>query len=183
MSVRLTNAIRDGIVRRATETQNKLFIEEKKNLEQEEHDLAMKLYREALDVGALKLANKLGEKWVKFDRCLRFNCAGYDLYLRVKTPVPVPRSSDCSRLANFAGAIAIEGQNFANKKKDLDESNKRIRRAVEAMLYSCSTIKMLAQAWPEGKQFYEMYDGVSAKSAAGLPAIQVSEINKMLGLK
>ncbi len=48
------------------------------------------------------------------------------------------------------------------------------------MLKNISSISSLEKTWPEGKPHYEKYLNIA--KGAGVPAIQVAEINALLGM-
>ncbi|TGE04602.1 Nmad5 family putative nucleotide modification protein [Hymenobacter fodinae] len=175
----MTNEIRDNIARNATKQK---FTKENDAIKQEENDLALELYHSLFTPEELKLVTKLDTKWFHQDKCLRFNCGGYNLMLCIKEGVPVPYSRHCSILGNISGDLAIKAQEFANKKKDVEADQAKALRAIGSVLYSVNTIKQLKTVWPEGADFYAMYDEASAKSKGGVPAVQIDEINKLLGL-
>lgn len=178
---RLTNDIRDTIVFNATK---KSFISQNETMSKEENLLALELYNSLFDKKELTIIKKLDKKWFHYDTCLRFNCGGYDLRLCVKEGVPVPYDKGyCSRLGNINGELAEKAQVFANKKKDSEQQQQKTARTVKSLLFSVNTIKQLKTVWPEGSEFYSMYDEQSSKSIGGLPAVQIEEINSILGLK
>ncbi|MBW3374676.1 hypothetical protein KYK31_11905 [Hymenobacter norwichensis] len=172
--------MRESITNNAT---HKSFADQNDGIKQEENDLALELYKSIFTPDELKLANKLDKRWFHQDDCLRFNCGGYDLTLCVKIGVPVPYNKGyCSRLGNITGELAEKAQAFANKKNDIRDEQNKAYRAIKSLLYSVNTIKQLKSVWPEGAEFYAMYDEASAKSKGGVPAVQIDEINKLLGL-
>jgi hypothetical protein len=178
---RLTNEIRDSIIRKAlNEKFDPLYLKLKK----EEHDVAMFCYNSVFDKKIISAAKKLPKAWLRQDACLRFNAGGYNLVLRlINTSVPVPYSTDCSRLENLSGDALEKARAHANKEKDLNDEKNKTYQALRSVLYSVTTVKKLKTVWQEGSKFYSMYDEESPKSKGGLPAVQIAEINAMLGLK
>jgi hypothetical protein len=175
---RLTKEMRESIAIRASNTS---FLAEYEAIKKEEHKIGMALYEEAFDKKVRGQAARMPKHWMRQDGCLRFNCGGYDLTFTVKEAVPVPSSTHCARLANITGELAVTAQKHAEKIQDLKKRNKDAQRALLAMLHGIGSIKQLKNAWPEGAEFYSMYDIESPK--AGVPAVQIAEINSMLGLK
>lgn len=182
---RLTNEIRNEICEKAIEES---FAKKKAALKKEEAKLGMKLYKSVFKPSELAKLDSLDEKWIVRDRCLRFNCQGYDLRFNIAdkeedgVPVPVSkRDYGCRSLGNITGEIAMEAQAFANKKQDASKEEDRARRALMAVLHSVSTVKRLAEVWPEGAKFYNIY--LAEVEKTGVPAIKMQELNAMLGLK
>lgn len=174
---RLTKEIREIIARDCVKTQFQPVIDK---LKKEEAALGLKCYREAFDAPTRKLAQKLPKKWLRQDECLRFNCGGYDITFSVKEAVPVPYSTNCSRLANITGDLAAECQDFAQRLSKVKSEAETARQKLMSLLNAMNTIKSLEKAWPEGKKFYQRY--AQEKEGTGLPAVMVADINKALGL-
>jgi hypothetical protein len=182
---RLTKDIRDTIANNCALEQ---FKEQKELLIKEEHSLGMELYTHLF--GELKTANgvkilnaigKIPENWFRMDKCLRFNCDGYNLVFNVSKPVRVPNTDGfCRPLGSITGKLAEKAQAYANKKEQCNDQYKEARRALRLMLDSFGTIKQLRTGWPEGEKFYNSYsDDVTAPA---LPAVQIESVNKLLGL-
>lgn len=125
---------------------------------------------------------KIPEKWLREDACLRFNCGGYSLTLRAKKAVRVASISyGCSQLGTVTGELADRAKAHAQATEGLKRERAEGERALLALLSSVSTLAQLEKTWPEGKPFYQRF--MQARPGSNLPAVQVSEINKMLGLK
>lgn len=73
----------------------------------------------------------------------------------------------------------------ARRYADADEALKKDRSAAEGalktLLGSCSSAEMLEKTWPEGRPFYAHLLGRPSQSR--LPAVQVEEVNRLLGLQ
>lgn len=177
---RLTNEMRDAICTRAL---TKAFKKQEEDHKDQEHRIGLELYAASFDKKVLGQAKRMPEKWIRQDACLRFNCAGYDLTFSLKKPVPVPYSTHCARLGNISGALAEKAQKHAQQWQDIRKKQQETRQALRAVLFGVSTLKQLKEAWPEGKEFYAMYDITSPQSKGGVPAVQIQTVNAMLGLK
>lgn len=177
---RITNEMRNSIAHNATKN---IFDVQGKAIKQEESDLAIELYNSLFESKELGQIKKLPKKWFHYDGCLRFNCAGYDLTFCVFEAVPVPYDRGyCSRLGNITGDLAEKAQAFGSKKEGVKDEQNKTRQTIKSLLYSVNTIKQLKTVWPEGAEFYAIYDEASTKSKGGVPAVQIEEINKLLGL-
>ena len=174
---RLTNDMRESISRRCIETQ---FNKEVEKFKKEEHELGMKCYHDIFDLKIRKAAEALPQKWLRMDGCLRFNVGGYDIRFTVTPPVPVPYSTSCASLGSVSKELAEACQDFANRKKDAKDKADKARIQLSAMLSKIGTVKSLEKTWPEGRAFYKKY--LVVNDGAALPAIQVDDINKLLGL-
>jgi len=181
---RITKDLADTIAR---STVNEQFKKRADEIRKEEYAIAMELYKHAFDVpmengkNLLNAVNKVPKNWFRMDKCLRFNCEGYQLHLDVEKAVPVPYSTECRRLADITGPLAKKAQEFASKKQAARDEFDTAYRALKNMIESCGTVKKLHKTWPEGITFYGKY--LEATEGANLPAVQIKEINKMLGLK
>lgn len=177
---RLTNDLREQIIDRAMDA---TYLEKIKEFEAEENKVGLILYKSSFPKSVLDNVKKLPQEWTRKDSCLRFNCGGYDIRLSVPEPVPVPFSRDCSRIGDFS-ADSIEanlGKDFVSRKVTFDEEMRMTRRQLKTVIYNCSTIKQLKTNWPQGEKFYKIFE-TSPDIKTGLPAIQITELNKMLGL-
>ncbi|MBC3540631.1 Nmad5 family putative nucleotide modification protein [Rufibacter sediminis] len=178
---RLTNEIRDSIIGKAI---NEKFEPVLSKLKKEEHELALLCYKSIYDKKVLAAANKLPKEWTRQDGCLRFNAGGYYLtFCLIDKKVPVPYSTGCATLGSLKDEALEKARAFAEKKKDIEDQKIKARYALQAVLYSVTTINKLKTVWAEGEKFYTMYDEQSPKSKGGLPAVQIQELNEMLGLK
>lgn len=175
---RLTKTIRESIVRKAT---NEAFQKERDALLVEEHKIGLTLYKSVFDKKVLTAVNKLPKTWLRMDDCLRFNSGGMELRFDVKPAVPVPSERGyCQRLGTLTPEMADVAQAFANKKEDAVARYNRAKRELMALLDSVSTFKKLKEVWPEGADYYTTFD--VERTITNVPAVVVSEINKMLGI-
>ncbi len=175
---RLTKDMRDTIARAATSV---AFKERKEAHRKAENALALELYNSLFDSAVQKAVAKVPNNWFRQDDCLRFNCNGYDLMFRAENPLPVPYSAYCSRLGNVTGELGDRAKDHATVAEKLGSDERDAYRKVKVMLDSVSTFAQLEKAWPEGRPFYEKY--ITSRKGSNLPAVQIAEINEMLGLK
>lgn len=84
------------------------------------------------------------------------------------------------RDAGAAGALAKEVEMFDRKRKDFYEERKKAEVQLTALLKSVFSTETLAKVWPEGAKLYS--SPPLPKVMAGLPAVQIAELNKMIGL-
>lgn len=176
----LNNYTRDDIIIAAiSAAYDKKF----KAIQEEEHEVGMLLYKASFKEKVLEAVDAIPKEWLRQDSCLRFNCGGHDLRFVVKKAVPVPYSRDCNRLENFdhKSPSTILAQEFCERKRALEEERNDAKRQLKSIVYSCRTIKKLKEIWPQGDKFYSAY--MVEQGKPGLPAVQVENINKLLGLK
>lgn len=69
---------------------------------------------------------------------------------------------------------------LSGRLKDYMEDIKRVKKEVNVILSSVTTMKQLLESWPEVQPYIENLD--LPKPGASLPAVRVEELNKMLGL-
>lgn len=174
---RLTKEIRDCIANDCVRTQ---FKKTKDELTKQESLLAIECYNYVFDEKIRKQAAKMPTKWMRMDGCLMFNAGGYSVTLRVDKELPVPHATRCNRLGNIDGELADKVQDFSNKKQEANDKHKDAYRKLKAMLDSINSIKQLEKTWPEGKPFYKKY--MEVKEGSSLPAVQIEDLNKTLGL-
>jgi hypothetical protein len=175
---RITNSIRESICRKAI---NAAFKEREEAHAAQEHALGMEAYEAVIPAAERKAAAKMPENWLRMDGCLKFNANGWSVTLCVKPSVPVPQSPYCQPLGSVTGDLAERIQAHCTAIKERKEAKHRAEREMTGFLEQFRSIKQMREAWPEGEPFYAEFD-VERKSA-GVPAVRVAEINKMLGIK
>ncbi len=182
---RLTNYIRESIARSAI---NHAFDPKKEALSVTEDALACVAYAFVFSKKETDLVGKVPEYWFRLDSCLRFNVGGQSITLKLKKGLPVPygtkNGSDsgyhCHNLGVIPhGDLCDRIQAHAQALEAYKEQRRGAERQVKAMLDAVTTTGKLKEVWPEGEQFYSVYDDVAAPK---LPALRVDEINAMLGL-
>lgn len=183
---RLTRHTRDAIAYAAI---NFAFDPKEEALRQAEDKLAREAYAEVFPKKETDLIANVPENWFRIDACLKFNVGGQTIVLRtIDSGLPVPyrrKGSDyggyhCQSLGTIQpGDLCDRIQEHAQTKEKLKEERERARSQIKAMLTSVTTVKKLAEAWPEGEQFYSKY---LKREAPQVPTIRVDEINTMLGL-
>lgn len=177
---RLTNELRNDIREDAIKAS---FKKQNEKMTAEEHALGMKLYKNLFKKSELTLLEQIDKKWFNMDSCLRFNCGGFDLKFVVDPSVPVPnrQGSYCNRLGNIDDIELVEkAQAFAKRKEDFKNEIRKAERALSVVLLSVTTVKRLAEVWPEGKAYYSHF--VDEVKNTGVPMVRVEELNQMLGL-
>ncbi len=177
MSIKLSKDIRTSIAKKCLDAQFKV---ESEAMNKEESKLALKLYKSLFPAKLLKQAAEMPKDWIRYDSCLKFNCNGYSLTFNVAEAVPVPKSDYCRAIGAPAYELAEIAQDFARKKEAFKEKQQHAARALLSMLESINTTAQLEKAWIEGKPFYEKY--LENKNGATVPAVQVADVNSLLGL-
>jgi Nucleotide modification associated domain 5 len=174
----LNNYMRDQIIDEAI---NATFDPKFDKRAKTEKKIGLKLYKKIFDKKSRDALSKLDSKWFRQDSCLKFNVQGLTLVFRVGDSLPVPYSSDCRVLGVITDPdLVSEAHAFAIEKDNLDQERNASRRKLRSIIYSVRTIKQLELLWPAGKAFYEHHK--NAPGTGGVPAIQIEEINKILGL-
>lgn len=182
---KLTNWIREGIAKRAVAAS---FDPRNQMLLAAEDALAREAYTVAFTKQELAAVAKIPANWVRLDACLRFNVAGLTITLDlIGEGLPVPYKVKGSEYGGWGckplvaiphGDLADRVQAHANDKEDYKRQRRDALAKVEALLGSVSTLKQLADIWPEGAPFYS----VLSERPVLPPAIRVDEINAALGL-
>lgn len=180
VSYRLTNMDRSDIVERAMAF---TFSKMEQDLKSLEGTLARAAYESVFPATIRKQAYVMPDGWLRRDGCLRFNVVGMDIRLNLEegkeVPVPYNRQG-CGRIGTIeAGELADKIQDFLARNEKLKKERHQLRHSLSAMLGQVNTLRALAAAWPQGQSFYEC---LNKEPAIRLPALQVSEINKMIGL-
>jgi len=179
MTVRLTQDMRALIAQKAV---NESFRKQTETHAKMENAIGIECYKTVFDEATRRAVAKIPEKWLQEDACLRFNCGGFDLRLTVEKAPRVPSTGyGCRSLGSITGDLADRAQAHAQAGETLKRNKADAQRALLVMLGSVSTIGQLEKTWPEGKPFYEKY--LEARPGSNLPAIQVAEINAMLGIE
>ena len=173
---RLTKDIRDRIM--ALALQNTI-IKARTQVEEEEHELAEKLYQKYTTKEERDAVALLGDRWVKKERNLSINANGGRIALRFRTYHFCKWGYyDCLILTDKKEVEEI--REHARKKEGLKEKQDDAKIALRTLLNSVTTFKRLAEVWPEGQEYWGKV--AKAEGKAGLPAIRVEEVNAALGL-
>lgn len=179
-TVRLSNAMRDGIIDRAIDVS---FKTRKDELTSRENSLALRCYNEATPASVLKSIEVFPDKDKYFKRCseLKFNAGGYQIKLRLDKPFVVRIDLgyyDVYHIIKDAG-LSEEVRKYANDLETYKSERNKAQSALKALVYSFNTLKTLQDAWPEGNPFYKQY---LDKNNVALPTVVFDDINKTLGL-
>lgn len=200
MSTRLTNAIRDEIIKNAI-TKTK-FNERIKEKEQEGELILFKLLMEyhggeeayrKLERQVRELRTKTANirsknVYVDFglyssNRC--FNLGGRTAYMPSMGSLPEEYSSlellsPRERIVFAANHPQVEA--YFKVREEIDEletSRSKVRQEVKAMVYSVNTTKRLVEVWPESA---ELIPPANQVAKVGLPAINVASLNAAIGI-
>ena len=187
-SPRITKQIREQIVEN---TLDHTFKARKEKLVKEHAALAERAYKELYKPSLIKAMEELGEKFICKEDDIQLNMKGQRRRLNFNGNFSY-RLSDIPRVYKLMEKT--QGQNALvpsdklfdaidshfDAVKAFDTEHEKASVNLSAMLESVQTFKKLRAIWPEGEKFYDMYDVDSEKP--GVPAIFVSDLNKMLGL-
>lgn len=175
---KLTQASRERINKRAVLA---AFSERRDEFRAQEHSLGMDAYRACFPAEQLSLAASLPDGWVRRDACLRFNAEGWSAELCVDPPVPVPHSPYCRPLGSLTGELAERVKAHMQAKEQVREAARKTEAEMTGFLSQFRSFKEMREAWPEGAALYDDLD--VERTATGVPAVRVAEINKLLNLQ
>jgi len=152
-----------------------------------EDELAREAHAHIFKKSELDQISKVPANWIRLDSCLHFNVMGQRIYLRTLSDgLPVPykigeyAGYSCRELGSIeAGDLCDRIQNHAMQVEKYKTERAMASRKVLALVESVTTIKKLREIWPEGEQFYQMYE---LAQATKLPAVPVADVNAALGL-
>lgn len=201
MSTRLTNAIREEIIKAAiAKTKFNERIKEKTQegelvlfeLLMEFHggeESYRKLERQVREVKT-KVENLRGKKiytefgiFTSWD--YKFNLGGKTVGLPNMNLLPdqyssLTRLNPTERMVFSANHKLVEQYfKIQGEIDDLHKSKENVRTDVEAMVYSVNTTKRLVEVWPESA---ELIPAGSQVIKAGLPAINIDSLNAAIGI-
>lgn len=175
LTTHMRNVIRDRAVAAAF---NPRFAANKER----EAEVGRRLYDAVFPADVRAAAAAFPEKeWIRLDSCLRFNVGGLRMVFKVDPGLPVPWGGyGCHELGVITKQELIDlARACSDDKEALQSEQARASNALGAMLRSVSTIKKLAEVWPEGREFYASFEDAVSPI---LPAIVVADVNAMLGL-
>lgn len=182
---KLTNSTREAIARAAIAF---AFDPKEKALAKAEDALAREAHALLFPKKIIDAAKSLPAGWTRKISSLNYNVGGQKIELKASESLHVPAldksNNDAGRSYYIVGAIQPGDlcdriQGHAQTKEKLRDEKKIAQRQIEAMLAKVTTVKKLAEAWPEGEPFYSKY---LDQPAPQVPALRVDEINAMLGL-
>lgn len=177
---RFNKSDREGIVARATEA---AFKDRSAAIKAEEHALGIACYEHLFDAKMRKQAAAMPKGWLADDRCLKitFGFRRATLWL-IGDGVRVPSARyGCSSLGTIEDqALNDRFTALETAKDELKADAAKATANLTAMLDRFSSFNALAEAWPEGREFYAH---LTPKESAPLPAVQIEAINEMLGIK
>lgn len=187
-TLRLNKTDREEILNRAlSDVRNKIG-KEREEAKKEERQIAELAYdlvfSKELRMAVAKV-EKLRSGFMRHDNCLRFSFRGMQTTLKLgdnHPGLPVPMSGGyCSNLGSITDETLIaRWQAHEGNKKGIEERVVQARQVLWALLARSKTLAELEDSWPEGKPFYSL---LQPKEKAQLPAVQVDEVNRLLGLK
>lgn len=166
-----------GIARRAIAARLK---PEADSLAKAEDALGRKCWKAVHSQDAVKWAAKAPDGWLRLDKCLRFNCGGWNVLLTLIEGVPVPYSSGCSRQGVIPDDMTAEVKEFVQKRDDFQKHRKTLESDLYRTILSCGSFKRLLDNWPEGREYYAAHLVISEGPRS--LAVPFSELNAKLGL-
>ena len=175
---RLTNADRDGVVKRAMDH---TFGTRAQMLSAEEHRIGMAAYEIAVPKVERQAVANLSERWLRTDGCLWFRFDFRQVVLNVSPQVVVPsRHHYCEDLGLVSDAELIGAyEKLEADRQVLKADRERAEVSLKALVCRFQSLRQLREAWPEGEAFYAH---LKPREDAMVPAVQIEDLNKMLGL-
>lgn len=150
-----------------------------KALAAEESSLGMDCYRSLLDPAVIRAVNRTPPGWIIEVTDLRFSFgAGQRYNFIVAKPVRVPERHNALGVVKDA-KLNQRFLDLTSAKDELTAERKALNASLGALLDRFYTLKQLQEAWPEGAK---LYAHLQPRKTAPVPAIQVSALNKALGL-
>jgi len=129
----------------------------------------------------LKTMQKLPASFLYRQGRMRTNIGGqrHDVFLSEQKPMSYESNNSCL-VFEADNPVAIAWLKASDKVKDMADQRKAMSREVNAVLESVQTFKKLWEVWPQSKSILEKFE--EKPSIAILPAVQVTRLNKVLGL-
>lgn len=184
MSTRLTNALRDEIVRAALEHR---FKKDEAAYKKARTALADALYKHTF-AAAERTAKRLPEGWLVQYNTIEIEHPDYGSWQgRVNHHLELSRSrlmpsSYSSRTVKVGKGHPLYDQAtaLADQYTALQDAKKELRNKLKSLVYTFTTTKKLLEAWPEGKKFIPK--SATAPTMALVPVQLASEVNELLGI-
>lgn len=192
---RLTNAIRDKIIKNAT---TKALTEANAKLEQLRNDFTTGLLAFAvgdkleqlqgiqsqietlIDSVPEQFKYNSASEYVNKDRLLRLNIAGLAVDWTLDESHVFPYTSYRDRFAIPHGHELVNTWNEYEKQREFVQSRTdTVQVNVKAMVYSATTVKKLIELWPE---CVELLPATIDKPVVNLPSVKVEELNSLIGI-
>ena len=184
---RLTNDIREHIGRAAIKA---AFDPRGEELAKAEDALCREAFAFCYTADEIKKAKALPDYWLRRDPCLRFVANGMRITLcTLADHHLIPYASKRTGRGGYdchADHGAIADQDLADRivaharaKESLREERDNAERKLMSLINRFSTVKKLADAWPEGAPFYQRY---LENPDALPPAVRFDDVNAALGI-
>lgn len=174
-TMRLTIGMRNAITRRAVDA---AYAQREEELNRLGEALAVEAIAATMtkaELDAIDALVAISPRWLTESDYISFNAEGYRIDIRTTKMLIVPADD---KPFPVTGVLSQKMRDFANRLETIRTEKKKHFKELQALLNTCSTIKALEIAWPEGKPFYQQYQG----DKPALPAVQFTDINKALGL-
>lgn len=147
----------------------------------QEAALAERCWAAVLPENERRLAESLPDGWIRRDKCLCFNAAGWRVILNHPTGLVIPSGVGfCKEIGALPAELGKEVQAFIQRKEQAKERRREAERELLQSIRGARTWKRLAEAWPEGKPFFEGF--LAAATGSRALAIPFTKINETLGL-
>ncbi len=178
-SPRITKSMREGIVKNALEH---TFGKAEEKIKEDFRKLADKAYNEKYSKAQQKLMVELGEEFLAKNDRIFVNIRGERHALSMSEERLTDRQSNWHDKAFVpSNKLSDDIYDLLQEKDTLKEKMNQADIQLSAMLETVVSFKKLRAVWPQGEKFFDMYD-VDSESKPGVPAVVITELNKVLGL-
>lgn len=172
---RLNNDHRERIERAAVAD---TFDKEQAELKAQEYALFDRIYNWAVPEAERELLAKVAEHWLIRRQHFNVNAAGWRIQFSTSKPYPDKWGYDTINLTDEQ--LIAEVRAYADAYEDYRKRRSAGIGALENMLSMARTFEALQKSWPEGKDYWEpVWLNETNKT---LPAVDVTSVNRMLGL-
>lgn len=177
MDGRMTKGGREGTLNRLLKHR---FEAPQEALRKEEHAFALEVYCDVLSGKDRKLLDSLPDGWVPGIAHVQVVLGGTYAHIPLgeEKRAPMRMRSGWIKSYDASHKLTIRYREIMDREATLKEQRERVKVQARALMWSLNTWKQLEEAWPEVVPFFP--DAAPVK--AGLPALNIAELNKALGL-
>lgn len=158
-----------------------IYIPIRDDLERRRAELFDRIYNAAVSDDERKAMAGIDPAWLCMSQHFQVNAGGYVLSFMLKKAYPSKWNSRAYDRINITDEGLIqEARDMQTEDEGLTTQYRRAYDSLFNLLDSARTFEALAKSWPEGEEYWKpVWEREKGQS---LPAIQVSEVNRVLGL-
>lgn len=187
-SQKLSTDKRDAI---ALKLLDKKFADIEAEIQKKKYAFNLEIYNSIYDEATRRKMNRLPKGWLpeKDEFAVYFEGGAYGG--RCRPDLEKPKRFLHKHESLYVPIKAFDSSTEIHKKhediskeiEDSREERKKMNREVWAILNSANTTKQLIELWPEIEDIVkELFDNEASVSGYNLPAVNMADINKKLGL-